>query len=68
MNPRAYLTLEARAWCVEQKWVEINQGKLSSLARFQMEDTEDAVCLILMLITAFVVNNESENNCRLHIC
>ena len=27
MNPRVYLTSEARAWYVEQKWVTINQDK-----------------------------------------
>ena len=57
MNPRAYLTSEARAWCVEQKWVEINQGKLSSLARFQMEDTED-VCRQVVL-----EQKENETGC-----
>ena len=25
MNPRAYLTSEARAWCVEHTWVRLNQ-------------------------------------------
>ena len=31
MNPRAYLTAEARAWIVEDTWARLNQGKLSSL-------------------------------------
>jgi hypothetical protein len=29
MNPRAYLTMEARAWYVQQKWVQVNQDKFS---------------------------------------
>jgi hypothetical protein len=41
MNPRVYLTMEARAWYVEQKWVELNQGKLSTLASYSMEDPSD---------------------------
>ena len=27
MNPRAYFTSEARAWCVQESWARINQGK-----------------------------------------
>jgi hypothetical protein len=41
MNPKVYLTCEARAWYVEQKWVEINTGKLSSLAQFEIEEREE---------------------------
>jgi hypothetical protein len=35
-----YLTSEARAWYVEQYWVEINSGKLSRLEMFTMEEPE----------------------------
>jgi hypothetical protein len=35
-----YLTSEARAWYVEQNWVEINSGKLSRLEMFTMEEPE----------------------------
>jgi hypothetical protein len=41
MNPRAYLTAEARAWYVTESWVEINQGKLSDLAKYITVDTDD---------------------------
>jgi hypothetical protein len=34
MNPRAYLTAEAKAWFVEETWAHPNQGKPSSLERF----------------------------------
>jgi hypothetical protein len=34
MNPRAYLTAEAKAWFVEETWARLNQEKLSSLERF----------------------------------
>jgi hypothetical protein len=40
MNPRAYLTSEARAWYIEQKWVHLNQDKLSSLGKFTMEEAD----------------------------
>jgi hypothetical protein len=39
MNPRAYLTAEAKAWYVEEKWARINQGKLSALEMFKMEES-----------------------------
>ena len=38
MNPRAYLTAEARAWIVEDTWARLNQGKLSSLERFVLDE------------------------------
>ena len=28
MNPRAYFSSEARAWCVQESWVRLNQDKL----------------------------------------
>jgi hypothetical protein len=37
MNPKVYLTCEAR-WYVEQKWVAINTGKLSTLDPFKIEE------------------------------
>jgi hypothetical protein len=40
ISPRLYLTSEARAWYVEQNWVEINSGKLSRLEMFTMEEPE----------------------------
>jgi len=41
ISPRLYLTSEARAWYVEQNWVEINSGKLSRLEMFTMEESDD---------------------------
>jgi hypothetical protein len=38
MNPRAYLTAEAKAWFVEETWARLNQGKLSSLERFVLDE------------------------------
>ena len=39
MNPRVYLTSEARAWYQQQNWVTINQDKLSSIS-YQEEETD----------------------------
>jgi hypothetical protein len=38
MNPRAYLSAEVRAWYMGEKWVEINQGRLSNLSKFALGD------------------------------
>lgn len=38
MNPRAYLTSEARAWCVQESWVRLNQDK------FQYKEEVDDDC------------------------
>jgi hypothetical protein len=38
MNPRAYLTAEAKAWFVEETWARLNQGKLSSLERIVLDE------------------------------
>jgi len=38
MNPRVYLTMEARAWYTEQRWVTINMDKFS---KFEQEEYED---------------------------
>jgi hypothetical protein len=38
MNPRAYLTAEAKAWFVEEPWARLNQGKLRSLERFVLDE------------------------------
>jgi hypothetical protein len=38
MNPRAYLMAEARAWIVKDTWARLNQGKLSSLERFVLDE------------------------------
>ena len=43
MNPRVYLTCEARAWYTQQKWVEINQDKFCSF----MVDVETRTSLKL---------------------
>ncbi|MBM3938553.1 MAG: hypothetical protein FJ333_07870, partial [Sphingomonadales bacterium] len=40
MNPRAYLTSEARAWCVEQAWVRLNQDKFKPV----QDGGEDDCC------------------------
>jgi hypothetical protein len=45
MNPRAYLTSEARAWYMGEKWIELNQGKLSSLGKYQVEDPVEEAAL-----------------------
>ena len=37
MNPRVYLTMEARAWYAEQRWVEINSNKFNKMV---VEDDE----------------------------
>ena len=55
MNPRAYLTSEARAWCVQQSWVRMNQTKLS---RLEEEDGSEVWCC----------QNEAETVCKMKTC
>jgi hypothetical protein len=62
MNPKVYLTCEARAWYVEQKWVEINTGKLSSLARFEIEEREEN-CRQVVLKSEKVGSGSDESGC-----
>jgi hypothetical protein len=38
MIPRAYLMAEAKAWFVEETWACLNQGKLTSLERFVLDE------------------------------
>ena len=38
MNPRVYLTMEARAWYTQQRWVAINQDKFSAIMEREDED------------------------------
>lgn len=38
MNPRAYFTAEARAWCVQESWVRINQNKYSEVMDLQEDN------------------------------
>ncbi len=40
ISPRLYLTSKARAWYVEQNWVEINSSKLSQLEMFTKDESE----------------------------
>jgi hypothetical protein len=62
MNPKVYLTCEARAWYVEQKWVEINTGKLSSFARFEIEEREEN-CRQVVLESEKVGFGSDESRC-----
>ena len=41
MNPRAYLSSEARAWCVQESWVRLNQNKLKDL----QEEVDGNCCI-----------------------
>lgn len=44
MNPRVYLTAEARAWYTEQNWVRINQDKIKAIeADFETDNEETVV-------------------------
>ena len=45
MNPRAFLTQEARAWCVEAAWVNLNRGLLlTDQEEMQQEQQESCIC------------------------
>ena len=48
MNPRVYFTMEARAWYVEQKWVQINSTRLSKYREEDMENEEKKVVSYMM--------------------
>ena len=48
MNPRVYFTMEARAWYVEQKWVQINGTKLSKKVEMEVDIEEKDVVSCLM--------------------
>ena len=41
MNPRVYLTMEARAWYAEQRWVEINSNKFSKMVAMEVDDEKE---------------------------
>ena len=49
MNPRAYLSAEVRAWYMGEKWVELNQGRLCSLAKFETEKPVAEVATALVV-------------------
>ena len=46
MNPRAYLSSEARAWCVQESWVRINQEKFNHLE----EEVDPDYCIYKLAI------------------
>ena len=48
MNPRVYFTMEARAWYVEQRWVQINSTRLSKYREEDMENEEKKVVSYMM--------------------
>ena len=52
MNPRVYLTAEARAWYTEQKWVVINQDKFSKMVDSDQEVAE--------VISSIMVDDQKE--------
>ena len=48
MNPRVYFTMEARAWYVEQKWVQINSTKLSKYMELEVDPEKKDVVSCMM--------------------
>ena len=48
MNPRMYLTMEAKAYVMEMSWVRINQDKLSHLEKPMEENTLEPVIPLIV--------------------
>ena len=48
MNPRVYLTHEARAWYQQQSWIAINQGKLSRMQHLEEDEEAEYKSITIM--------------------